>query len=52
MPGADPIIGALAGGPRAITGLDPNSFDRDITLVTDFVRVFPHSLTYSPIVTV
>jgi Dyp-type peroxidase family len=36
-PGADPIIGALAGAPRVVSGLDPTNPNHDITLVTDFV---------------
>ncbi|KAJ6501273.1 fungal peroxidase [Mycena vulgaris] len=35
--GVDPIIGALAGAQRVITGLDPNDFTKPITLTTDFV---------------
>ncbi|KAJ6499790.1 fungal peroxidase [Mycena vulgaris] len=35
--GADPIIGALAGAPRTVTGLDPTDASRPITLTTDFV---------------
>jgi len=36
-PGADPIIGALAGAQRIVSGLDPTDPNHDITLVTDFV---------------
>nr|WAW38288.1 DyP-type peroxidase [Chondrostereum purpureum] len=36
-PGFDPIVGANKGKPRSVSGLDVNNFDRDFTLVTDFV---------------
>nr|WAW38290.1 DyP-type peroxidase [Chondrostereum purpureum] len=36
-PGADPIIGALGGAQRPVSGLDPLDPDHDITLQTDFV---------------
>nr|WAW38291.1 DyP-type peroxidase [Chondrostereum purpureum] len=36
-PGVDPIIGALAGAQRPISGLDPLDATHDITLQTDFV---------------
>ncbi|KAJ6563614.1 fungal peroxidase [Mycena vulgaris] len=35
--GVDPIIGALAGAQRVVTGLDPNDFTKPLTLTTDFV---------------
>jgi len=33
-PGVDPIIGALAGDNRTVSGLDPTDSTRDMTLVT------------------
>jgi hypothetical protein len=35
--GVDPIIGALAGAPRVISGLDPTNAAKTVTLTTDFV---------------
>ncbi|KAJ7893995.1 fungal peroxidase [Mycena leptocephala] len=35
--GVDPIIGALAGAQRVISGLDPTDFTKQTTLTTDFV---------------
>ncbi|KAK7032637.1 dye-decolorizing heme-containing peroxidase [Paramarasmius palmivorus] len=35
--GADPIIGALNGRPRTVTGLDPLNFTKPFVLNTDFV---------------
>ncbi|KIJ24199.1 hypothetical protein M422DRAFT_275065 [Sphaerobolus stellatus SS14] len=36
-PGFDPIIGANHGQSRTVSGLDPTNFNKDFTLVQDFV---------------
>ncbi|KAJ7603225.1 DyP-type peroxidase [Mycena polygramma] len=35
--GVDPIVGALAGAQRVISGLDPTDSTRELTMTTDFV---------------
>ncbi|KIJ38727.1 hypothetical protein M422DRAFT_176170, partial [Sphaerobolus stellatus SS14] len=37
-PGFDPIIGANAGQPRTVTGLDAANTNKNITMMTDFVQ--------------
>ena len=47
-PGFDPIIGANAGQPRFVHGLDPTNSSRSITLVTDFVESRGGEYFFSP----
>lgn len=47
-PGVDPIIGALSGAQRPVSGLDPTDSNRDITLVTDFVQSRGGEYFFSP----
>ncbi|KAF8518409.1 fungal peroxidase [Hysterangium stoloniferum] len=47
-PGFDPIIGANAGQPRFVSGLDPTDSTRDFTLITDFVQSRGGEYFFSP----